>query len=113
MSAFDADIAQQLQQGFDGLNRGQLEIAAKACQPVLSERPELAPAHFLVDLITVEGDERCVAHEAFKSVVKIEHNVADAVSGRALNVWQTDGEDIEISTTVALHDDWTLYLADG
>ena len=33
MSAFDADIAQQLQQGFDGLNRGQLEIAAKACQP--------------------------------------------------------------------------------
>ena len=39
--------------------------------------------------------------------------VADAFSGRVLNVGQTDGEGIEISTTVALNDHWTLYLAGG
>ena len=57
----DIDIAQQLQQGFDALNRGQLGVAAQACQTVLAKQPELAPAHFLVDLIAIEGDERRVA----------------------------------------------------
>jgi iron complex outermembrane receptor protein len=39
--------------------------------------------------------------------------VADAFSGRVLNVGQTDGEGVELSTTVALGDHWTLYLAGG
>ena len=78
MTTSDADIAQQLQQGFDALNQGQLEVAASACQGVLAERPELAPAHFLVGLIAIEGDERRVAHEAFKSVVKIDRDHAAA-----------------------------------
>ena len=39
--------------------------------------------------------------------------VADAFSGRVLNVGQTDGEGVELSTTVALNDHWTLYLAGG
>ena len=30
MSAVKSDIAQQLQQGFDALNRGQLEVAAQS-----------------------------------------------------------------------------------
>ena len=38
-SAVDSDIAQQLQQGFDALNRGQLEVAAQACQTVLAKQP--------------------------------------------------------------------------
>ena len=29
MTTSDADIAQQLQEGFDALNRGQLEVAAQ------------------------------------------------------------------------------------
>ena len=77
-SAVDSDIAQQLQQGFDALNRGQLEVAAQACQTVLAKQPELAPAHFLVGLIAIEGDERRVAHEAFKSVVKLDRDHAAA-----------------------------------
>ena len=36
-----------------------------------------------------------------------------AFSGRVLNVGQTDGEGVELSTTVALNDHWTLYLAGG
>ena len=58
MTTSDADIAQQLQEGFDALNRGQLEIAAKACQGVLAERPELAPAHFLVCLLYTSPSPR-------------------------------------------------------
>ena len=77
-SAVNSDTAQQLQQGFDALNRGQLEVAAQACQTVLAKQPELAPAHFLVGLIAIEGDERRVAHEAFKSVVKLDRDHAAA-----------------------------------
>ena len=39
--------------------------------------------------------------------------VPDAFSGRVLNVGQTDGQGVEISTTVALGENWTLYLAGG
>jgi iron complex outermembrane receptor protein len=34
-------------------------------------------------------------------------------SGRVLNVGETDGQGIEASVTVALNDNWTLYLAGG
>ena len=71
-----SDIAQQLQKGFDALNRGQLEAAAQACQAVLVKQPELAPVHFLIGPIAIEGDERRVAHEASKSVVKLNRDHA-------------------------------------
>ena len=78
MTNAEQDLSLLLQEGFEALNRGQLDIAAKACQSALSQRPDLAPAHFLVGLVAVEGDERRVAHEAFKSVVKIDRNHAAA-----------------------------------
>ena len=78
MTNAEQDLSRLLQEGFDALNRGQLDVAAKACQSALSQRPDLAPAHFLVGLVAVEGDERRVAHEAFKSVVKIDHDHAAA-----------------------------------
>ena len=78
MSAVNSDIAQQLQQGFDALHCGQLEVAAQARQTVLAKQPELAPAHFLIGLIAIEVDERRVAHEAFKSVVKLDSDHAAA-----------------------------------
>ena len=40
-------------------------------------------------------------------------DVADAFSGRVLNVGQTDGYGVEASTTVALNDNFTLYLTAG
>ena len=83
-SAVDSDIAQQLQKGFDALNLGQLEVAEWTCQTILAKHPELAPAHFLVGLIAIEGDEHRVAHEAFKSVVKLyrDHTAAWAQLAR-------------------------------
>ena len=78
MTEPDQLTAQRLQDGFDALNRGHLDTAAKACQQVLAEHPELAAAHFLVGLVAVEGDERRVAHEAFKSVLKLDRNHAAA-----------------------------------
>jgi hypothetical protein len=78
MTNAEPDLSRLLQEGFDALNRGQLDVAAKACQSALSQRPDLAPAHFLVGLVAVEGDERRVAHEAFKSVVKIDRDHAAA-----------------------------------
>ena len=78
MTSAEQDLSRLLQEGFDALNRGQLDVAAKACQSALSQRPDLAPAHFLVGLVAVEGDERRVAHEAFKSVVKIDRDHAAA-----------------------------------
>jgi len=74
----DQQTAQRLQAGFEALNRGQLDIAANACQQVLAEHPDLAAAHFLVGLVAVEGDERRVAHKAFKSVIKLDRNHAAA-----------------------------------
>lgn len=78
MNPTDQAVAQRLQAGFDALNRGHLDSAAKACQEVLAEHPDLAAAHFLVGLVAVEGDERRVAHEAFKSVLKLDRNHAAA-----------------------------------
>ena len=49
----------------------------------------------------------------YVSVDYDEDGFADAFSGRVLNVGQTDGQGVEISTTVALNDHWTLYLAGG
>ena len=78
MARAEQDLSQLLQDGFDALNRGQLEVAAKACQNALSQRPDLAPAHFLVGLVALEGEKRQVAHNAFKSVVKIDRDHAAA-----------------------------------
>ena len=67
-----------LKDGFSALNRGELDSAAKACQEALAKDPNLPQAHFLVGLVALEGEERRTAHEAFKSVVKLDRNHAAA-----------------------------------
>ena len=52
----------------------------------------------MINYVDVDYDNDGVTHE---------------FSGRVLNVGQTDGEGAELSTTVALGDHWTLYLAGG
>jgi len=76
MSAIDPAAAKLLQRGFNALNSGQMDVAAEACQSALAAYPELPEAHFLVGLVAIEGDERGVAHEAFKSVVKLDQDHA-------------------------------------
>ena len=67
-----------LADGFSALNRGDLATAGEACKQALSHDPQLVPAHFLVGLVALEGQQRRVAHEAFKSVVKLDRNHAAA-----------------------------------
>ena len=55
MKQTDQLTAQRLQNGFEALNRGQLDVAASACEQILAEHPDLAAAHFLVGLIAVAG----------------------------------------------------------
>ena len=67
-----------LTEGFAALNRGDLARAGAACKAALDSDPEFVPAHFLVGLVALEGNQRQVAHEAFKSVVKLDANHAPA-----------------------------------
>jgi Tfp pilus assembly protein PilF len=69
---------QHLKDGFQALNRGDLKTAGEHCQKLLAADPDLVPAHFLVGLVALEARERQVAHEAFKSVVKLDRNHAAA-----------------------------------
>ena len=67
-----------LADGFAALNRGDLATAGEACKQALSDNPQHVPAHFLVGLVALEGQQRRIAHDAFKSVVKLDRNHAAA-----------------------------------
>ena len=67
-----------LADGFAALNRGDLATAGEACKQALAANQKHVPAHFLVGLVALEGKQRQVAHEAFKSVVKLDRDHAAA-----------------------------------
>jgi Tfp pilus assembly protein PilF len=71
-------LALTLADGFAALNRGDLATAGEACKQALEKDQTQVPAHFLVGLVALEGQQRQVAHKAFKSVVKLDHNHAAA-----------------------------------
>lgn len=70
--------APSLKDGFLALNRGDLAAAGEACKQALSDNPESVQAHFLVGLVALEGQQRQIAHEAFKSVIKLDKDHAAA-----------------------------------
>jgi len=67
-----------LADGFAALNRGDLATAGEACKQALAIDQTHVPAHFLVGLVALEAKQRHVAHEAFKSVVKLDRDHAAA-----------------------------------
>lgn len=67
-----------LADGFAALNRGDLATAGEACQQALTKNQRDVAAHFLVGLVAVEGKQRRIAHQAFKSVVGLDKNHAAA-----------------------------------
>ncbi len=73
-----AELQATLDRGLKALNLGDFQSAAQACQSALKADPNLVPAHFLVGLVAMEAKERQTAHEAFKSVVKLDRNHAAA-----------------------------------
>ena len=67
-----------LSDGFAALNRGDLATAGEACKQALEKDQAQASAHFLVGLVALEGKQRQVAHQAFKSVLKLDKDHAAA-----------------------------------
>ena len=76
-----------LADGFAALNRGDLATAGEACKQTLAANQKHVPAHFLVGLVALEGKQRQVAHEAFKSVVKLDRDHAAAWAHLANSMW--------------------------
>lgn len=74
----NAELNATLERGLQALNQGDFKTAAQACQSALKADPNLVPAHFLVGLVALEAQQRQTAHEAFKSVVKLDRDHAAA-----------------------------------
>lgn len=84
-----------LADGFAALNRGDLATAGEACKQALAANQKHVPAHFLVGLVALEGKQRQVAHEAFKSVVTLDRNHAAAWAHLAkLNVGEAESRQL-------------------
>ncbi len=67
-------LQQLLKQGFEHLNQGQIREAADCCQRAIHIKPDLVPAHFLVGLVALEGQDRKTAFQAFNSVTTLQKN---------------------------------------
>lgn len=61
-----------LREGFAHLNAGRINEASACCQKLLTAKPDLAAAHFLVGLIAMEIKQNANAIRAFGSVTKLE-----------------------------------------
>ncbi|MBN7798189.1 tetratricopeptide repeat-containing sulfotransferase family protein [Parahaliea mediterranea] len=61
-----------LRQGYTALGRGDHRGAAECCRKLLSARPDLAEAHFLVGLVAQDGNDLRTAVQGFGSVTKLD-----------------------------------------
>jgi tetratricopeptide (TPR) repeat protein len=79
-------IAATLREGFDHLNAGRPEQASECCRRLLSAKPDLVQAHFLVGLVALELKQEHWAIQAFGSVTKLQpdHGAAWANLARLL-----------------------------
>jgi cytochrome c-type biogenesis protein CcmH/NrfG len=71
-AARTAQLQSLLRQGFEALNRGQVEQAGDCCRQVLEIQPDLVEGHFLVGLVSLEMRDRRTALSAFGSVTKLQ-----------------------------------------
>lgn len=61
-----------LRDGFEALEKGQVDEASAICRRLLSARPDLVEAHFLVGLIATDIRDRNTAIRAFGSVTELD-----------------------------------------
>lgn len=61
-----------LREGFAHLNGGRINEASECCRKLLTAKPDLVPAHFLVGLISLETKQTQNAIRAFGSVTKLQ-----------------------------------------
>ena len=73
-----AQLQALLRQGFQALNRGQVQQAGDYCRQVLRMQPDLVEGHFLVGLVALEMNDRRTALSAFGSVTRLQPDHAAA-----------------------------------
>ena len=71
-AAKTAQLQTLLRQGFEALNRGQVQRASDCCRQILGIQPDLVEGHFLVGLVALEMRDRRTALSAFGSVTKLQ-----------------------------------------
>jgi len=102
-----------LQRGFALLSAGRLEEASECCKKVLSAKPDLVEAHFLVGLIAVEFKQNRMAISAFGSVTTLqkEHGAAWAQLARVYMIaGQPSRADTALANAVRYHDGNPMVL---
>ena len=88
-AARTAQLQSLLRQGFEALNRGQVEQAGDCCRQVLGIQPDLVEGHFLVGLVSLEMRDRRTALSAFGSVTKLQPD--HPAAGEILDLVAADG----------------------
>ena len=71
-AAKTAQLQTLLRQGFQALNRGQVQQASDCCRQILAIQPDLVEGHFLVGLVALEMRDRRTALSAFGSVTQLQ-----------------------------------------
>ena len=71
-AAKTAQLQALIRQGFQALNRGQVQRASDYCRQILGIQPDLVEGHFLVGLVALEMRDRPTALSAFGSVTKLQ-----------------------------------------
>jgi len=71
-AAKTAQLQSLLRQGFESLNRGQVQQASDCCRQILAVQPNLVEGHFLVGLVALEMRDRRTALSAFGSVTRLQ-----------------------------------------
>ncbi|WND02094.1 sulfotransferase [Temperatibacter marinus] len=67
----DVDVRKFLKRGYDAFNSGSLEQAIQCAKLVLKYRPDVAEAHFLVGLLSLEQKKYNMASKAFQTVTNL------------------------------------------
>jgi len=106
-------MAQALRDGFAHLNAGRIQAASACCQKLLTTRPDLVEAHFLVGLIALELRQTTNAIRAFGSVTQLQPDHGAAWANLA-NVFMRAGQaaraDAALARAVEHADDNPIVL---
>ncbi|MEE4277427.1 MAG: sulfotransferase [Halieaceae bacterium] len=106
-------MQQTLREGFQHLNAGRIKEASGCCQRLLSAKPDLVEAHFLVGLIALEIRQNANAIRAFGSVTQLDpkHGAAWAqLANLFMRAGQAGRADAALARAVKYADDNPIVL---
>ncbi|MEM1189333.1 MAG: sulfotransferase [Pseudomonadota bacterium] len=106
-------ISARLREGFEHLNAGRVNEASACCRQLLSLKPDLVQAHFLVGLIALEIKQTGNAIQAFGSVTKLQpdHGAAWAnLANLFIRIGNAGRADAALAKAVEYADDNPVVL---